>query len=185
MLGDALKALHAPRLVLTLGLCGLVVLTVPEPWASQFFFTGLRQDYGRWLGIGTLAALAYSLLGLLMAMAAGWGDAQRERRRDRTRLANLRMLSPQETAYLDFCRQSGQMTFTAAPLDPVIQGLIHKGLAEQFPGPANTYGAAFTVLPVVFEHLQENPLALPQAQPESPGYQAYLREIARQHGRRV
>lgn len=183
-MGDVLKFLvERPLLWLIVGCTGLLVMRLPEPWASELMLRQLRAQHGHWLGGASLLSMVTGIALCLKALADAWAGGALSRQRRQAVLENLNGLSFPEMLYLDFCRQSGQRTLTLSVWDSVAKSLADKGLLEMSRSMGMSHTWTFTMPLFVLEQLRLQPgWVHPESVQYDPRYWEAIQRFASTQG---
>ncbi|WP_218082102.1 super-infection exclusion protein B [Anthocerotibacter panamensis] len=174
-----------PRILLSLGFLGLLVLFLPQAIALQFGILPLHKGLGRsWVGGMTLACFTFWLVqtGEVLARQGHFAYA-RWRQVSATRHAVLEAihgLSSEERLILGYCLWRHQRTVFLDPSDPAALVLTHKGLLVRAEGTGGGLMWPFTVPYFVWRYLQRPGREfLPPSRREHPQTQRVFEEFER------
>lgn len=130
-----------------------LILFLPETLASQVAVDGFRREYRIYIGPAFLLAISF----LVAKTYLFFNDIYEYKQNQKSRIAWLEKLTPEEKGYLAPYIINGLNTQKCGPDDGVMGGLVAKGITYRSSNIGSLVeGFAYNLQPWAREHLEKN-----------------------------
>lgn len=168
---SVLDALRSPWLIFSVGVMLIIVYVIPKEYFGEDLALYVSAHKG-WVLLGSIICIVLSVVLGVQSVLKKAGDVIRSRHNRKLRneqvIEDLSSLSADEESIFLWCLKGNQRSFNARLHEPVVDGLIGKGLVVNNGG--NVFSCTYTIRREVWRYICEN------GDEVFPDYNSYTQE---------